>query len=270
MIAAALQAMPQALPNLLRPHPWVVAIFVLLGAAMFTYAALGQKGRGPTPPSAPERLKSQIAFEVSPRSARIAYEESPGCWKECASNNLRCSPSLLLEWARSVPPLGAGGSGTVMAIAILRFTHINGSEHVSRAYWLNQRGYEVPFDVGNKETLIVGTVEGAVFASYTNPKWGDLMEDGFPNIPFRQLGPRTAIEESPLRLEISLFDPNADETIERRRFEISFTSGNISVKDLGRNRTIMKALRLVNNSISTRLQLVGDVFRRIPRPSLRG
>ncbi len=43
MIASALQVVPQTWPALLKPHPWAVLTFVLVGAAMFAYAAFGHK-----------------------------------------------------------------------------------------------------------------------------------------------------------------------------------------------------------------------------------
>jgi hypothetical protein len=43
MIAAALQVIPQTWPTLVRPHLWAVGSFVLAGAAMFIYAAVGHK-----------------------------------------------------------------------------------------------------------------------------------------------------------------------------------------------------------------------------------
>jgi hypothetical protein len=46
MIAAAFQIIPNVWPNLLRPHPWLVGIFVVAGAAMFIYAAVGHRQSG--------------------------------------------------------------------------------------------------------------------------------------------------------------------------------------------------------------------------------
>ncbi len=46
MIAAAFQIIPNTWPTLLRPHPWLVGIFVVVGAAMFIYAAVGHKQSG--------------------------------------------------------------------------------------------------------------------------------------------------------------------------------------------------------------------------------
>jgi hypothetical protein len=40
MIAVALQVVPQTWPNFLHPHPWAVAAFVIIGGAMFAYAAI--------------------------------------------------------------------------------------------------------------------------------------------------------------------------------------------------------------------------------------
>jgi hypothetical protein len=43
MIAVALQVVPQTWPNFLHPHPWAVAAFVIIGGAMFAYAAISGK-----------------------------------------------------------------------------------------------------------------------------------------------------------------------------------------------------------------------------------
>jgi len=98
---------------------------------------------------------------------------------------------------------------------------------------VNRREYDVTFNVGDKETLIVGCIEDSTFASYTNPKQGDLMEDNFPTIPYRQLGPRTAIAKQPsITVQISLFDPYASETIEQRKLEILFAADSVSLREL--------------------------------------
>jgi hypothetical protein len=160
-------------------------------------------------------------FTIRPRVAYVAYELSPGCWRECREDYQEAKRALVIDVMRDVPPPGPQANHSVSVLAILKFTSI-GSEHIPRAYWLDRQDYRASFLVGHKECLVVGTYEAPYLASYTNPQWGELMEDQFPIVPARQLGQRTVMPAIPFTLEISLWNWYANSTIQQNTVAVEF------------------------------------------------
>jgi hypothetical protein len=162
-----------------------------------------------------------LGFAIRPRVTHIVYEQSPGCWKERPKDYKEAKRALVIDVMRDVPPPGPQAKHSVSVLAILRFTSI-GTEQIPRAYWLDQQDYRASFIVGHKESLVVGTYEDPYLASYTNPRFGELMEDQFPILPVRQLGQRTIMPAIPFTLEISLWDWYANSTIQQNKVAVEF------------------------------------------------
>ncbi|HEY1903470.1 MAG TPA: hypothetical protein VGG56_13620 [Terracidiphilus sp.] len=168
-----------------------------------------------------------ITFTIHQRPGNISYETEMGCWKDCSGYS-ECKNALLLDVIRDVPSRGERGGGAVAVIAILKFTS-NQMGHVPRAYWLNRPDCVAWFNAGDRESLIVGTVENSLFVAYENPKHGTLPEDNFV-IPFRSLGPKIEMPKVPLGVEISWYDCSEEITIQQNRLEIIFTEKGMSVE----------------------------------------
>lgn len=260
MVSAALQALESLYPQKFSPHPNLIIGFGILGAVLIITALfLWLRSHGQMLPSAPapmsDRNEGSIAgrdnagtmigkvehyheakkdephiqatpqaapgFSIHPRVAHIVYELSPGCWKECPNDSKGAKRALLVDVVRDVPPPGPQSIHSVVVLAILKFTNI-GTEHIPRAYWINRQDYRTGFIVGHKESLVIGAYEDPYLASYTNPQFGELMEDQFPIVPLRELGPRTIMPAIPFTVEISLWDWYANSTIQQNTVAVSF------------------------------------------------
>jgi len=184
----------------------------------------------PSPADRSNETNNPIVFELSHRTAHMLYDSESGCWLECQpKSSWRCKGVLLFEVVRSVPPPGRGpGIRPVEVVGFLKFSYGPNTTSVSRPYWARRKHYQVEFDVAHQELLLVGAIKNAAFASYSNPRIGDLPEDHF-YVPYRQLGPPTIMPQVPMKLEISLIDANRSTTLLQRRFDLSFVGETIHV-----------------------------------------
>jgi hypothetical protein len=75
MIAAALAVVPQVWPQVLKPHPWAVGLFVFIGGLLFAYGALGherpeggttQNIKAPITPNANPTITNSPTFTNAP------------------------------------------------------------------------------------------------------------------------------------------------------------------------------------------------------------
>lgn len=184
----------------------------------------------------PEKPKSQVSaptlvepkFDVSWRMAYIVYEASPGCWKECPADYKEAKLALIFDVFREVPPPKQNSKHSVSVLAILKFITV-GSESIPRAYWLHLQDYRAGFIVGHKESLVIATYEEPYLATYTNPRYGELMEDQFPVVPYREKGPRTIMPAIPFTIELSLWDWYANSTIQQNQFGADVQEGRFLV-----------------------------------------
>ncbi|MDR3797748.1 MAG: hypothetical protein P4K93_06325 [Terracidiphilus sp.] len=178
----------------------------------------------------PIQTKPDVApgFTIRPRVTHIVYELSPGCWRECPQDSKEATRALVVDVMRDVPPPGPPTKHSVLVLAILKFSSV-GTEQIPRAYWIDRQDYRASFIVGHKESLVVGTYEEPYLASYTNPRFGELMEDQFPILPVRQLGQRTIMAAIPFTLEISLWDWYANSTIQQNKVAVEIQDGRFLV-----------------------------------------
>jgi hypothetical protein len=217
MIAAALQIVPQVWPNFLRPHPWAVASFVVIGGAMFAYGALRSKsapnslnsgnvvggdnsGRmifnvqnyheapshAPLPPMpTPSETKKQSnphPFEFKAEfKAGLLYDKSRGEWREAP---LEGNLSLVL-WITN-PLAGVGEHrATIPSVAgHLKLHHDLGRlVTIPRAYWLDQVANDISISAGKSAALILGSSENGVWSVYENHRevspYNNSFFDGF-------------------------------------------------------------------------------------------
>ncbi len=180
-----------------------------------------EKEKPSSPPPIQRRPAAAPGFTIRPRVAYIIYELSPGCWRECRNDHKEAKRALVVDVMRDVPPPGSQADHSVSVLAILKFNSV-GTEHIPRAYWLDRQDYRVSFIVGHKECLVVGSYEEPYLASYTNPQWGELIEDQFPIVPARQLGQRTIMPAIPFTLEISFWNWYANSTIQQNTVAVEF------------------------------------------------
>ena len=174
MIAAALQVIPQTWPNLLHPHPWAVGLFVLTGAVMFGYAALGHKESGgtanyvgrdnfgdqnhatagrdayssgththypsPLPESSLRRVpEKEVPLNISFASLNVVYHQSPGAWFSAQEYTGEPHFALVALINNPVPPEGQIAVDTSSISAHIRFSvEDHWESEIPRAYWIGR------------------------------------------------------------------------------------------------------------------------------------
>jgi hypothetical protein len=210
MIAAALQVIPNTWPNLLRPHPWAVAIFVIIGAAMFGYAAFGhkqpsgpitkQESHGDNSPIGGSGDQSVTAGrDVKQINAEHYYEATPAPPLEpnpAAKPRIAISKPQLCNviWNRMLWQIGEtkGTPGTVVwidnlegeegasrgdahAVSVVLTFKENGNviAKVPRAYWINHIDNEISIESGYRFAVLIGTFYGLALKVYENTKEPD-------------------------------------------------------------------------------------------------
>jgi hypothetical protein len=183
----------------------------------------------------PDRLASDelnLEFTVKPQWVWLVYESVPGCWRESTPSDNSPRRSLIVYFTRNAPAKGERTTTAISLVPILKFTHAAGNEQIPRAYWLGRTNHEVAFDVGHHEAVVIGSREGPLFASYSNPHQFDGSNDFFA-VPVRPCGDRKAMPPvAPISVEISLYDVYAKRTIEQRSFEISISQSSVEARTL--------------------------------------
>ena len=199
MIASALQVVPQTWPTLLQPHPWAVGAFVLTGAVMFVYAALGRKepesgnnntaGRDNTgyqinAPHSTFSIPSTVGerHDVSPSPSdplptlvmtiirsSVIYESHLGRWME--GDEHIAIEALLVEVTNPRPDLGKNGYDTGLIIGHLEFFDLRSTRlgAVDRAFWIKESSNRTSIDVGERKKLLLGVHEEENWYIFQNP-----------------------------------------------------------------------------------------------------
>jgi hypothetical protein len=122
-----------------------------------------------------------------------------------------------------VPKKGQRAIGEIPLVAHLKLSHegLSSANHVARAYWLLATNYEIGLDIGQTQTVVAGSHEGPLFASYNC----NYQFDGVNafNVPHRELGERSVLPATgTISIELSLIDPHTRTTIESFTHQIMF------------------------------------------------
>jgi hypothetical protein len=186
-----------------------------------------------SPPTGQPILQTDVAgFDVKPEWVWLVYENAPGCWRKSTPSDPSPGRSFIVHFTRNEPPKGGKTRTTISLVAILKFTFSTGSEQVSRAYWLERNSNQIDFEAGHQEAVVVGRCEGPLFSSYLNKFTFDASYGLFMPV-VRGVGDRKTMHTAgPILVKISLFDVNANKTVEVKQFELLFSKSTVSAKEV--------------------------------------
>jgi hypothetical protein len=186
----------------------------------------------PPPQEQPEVGKTKLDFDVKAEWVSLVYENAPGRWRKSIPSDPSPRRSFIVHFTRNEPPKGGKTTTAISLVSILKFTYSTGSEKVSRAYWLGRNNYQIDFEAGHQEAVVVGSCEGPLFSSYLNKFASDGSNEYFAS-PVRGLGDRKVMHTAgPILVRISLFDVYANTTVEVKEFEISIAGSTASAKEV--------------------------------------
>jgi hypothetical protein len=204
MVAVALQIIPNTWPNLLRPHPWAVGLFVLIGAAMFIYAAFGsQHPEGDAKSNSAGRDNS--GYQINTQGGSVSFGDGGiATGERHAKTETYIPPSGSAQklsrlevfdiefvqatlnrgrWSASNqgdrcvvipvynPPAEMGEqSVTINPLSSHLLFREDGRvlANVAKAYWIDTAFNEVAIETGDRKYVILGTVRQSSFTAWGN------------------------------------------------------------------------------------------------------
>ena len=153
----------------------------------------------------------------------LVYERHPGMWRLATQFDYANNPrkSLIVSFTRPAPAVGKP-TKNVPLVAIVKIIDTHSStKQIPHAYWLGTAYNELWFGYSDQHAVVVGSLEGNLFVSYEN-KHGDESNNPF-GPPGRDTGPQRVLPSTGgIIAEISLFDTHRKETIEHRKFSLTF------------------------------------------------
>jgi hypothetical protein len=201
MIAIALQVVSQTWPNVLPPHPWVVAVFVLAGAGTFAYASIGHKksreasnlvGRDHTG----HQIHNAPGGIVHVGDTNVTSNETKAQTARgiTGSTSPLSLPMLEVSFALAFvkiddeyPQFGEDGQKSIVVrvrnkpaalgevahhardiFAQLDFDCAIGKSTVERAYWVDQDNNQITLSGGDEAWVFVGVPEQNFLSSWHN------------------------------------------------------------------------------------------------------
>ena len=164
------------------------------------------------------------AFDWRPVWENLAYETSPGNWREVAPSRVGSNTALVVKITRQIPREGEGHADTTLK-AILRIKgNASSPVQITNPYWKGTTGYETEFDVGHTDTLVIGCLEDSLLACYQNQHQHATQSNHFA-VPKRALGTRTAFPAAgTVSVEITLFDVYKKVVLKKISFEVIFNT----------------------------------------------
>lgn len=207
LIAAAFQVIPTTWPNLLSPHLYAVTGFLVLGAGMFAYAALGGKRSAPA-----INIDNKPSNEANPTFSPVFAPVFNNNVPVLPVNDMITAPGAPIA-ANDPPKRPTVTIGPIeqrdtchQALDVFRFDEVRGSagaivwitnepsscgpmiaavsltfrsgaaiaEHVNRAFWIGHTGYQLHMEVSTREAVLLGYCHDGKLLVFTNSRKHNL------------------------------------------------------------------------------------------------
>jgi hypothetical protein len=248
MVAAGLQVIPQTWPHLLQPHPWGVLAFVVIGAGMFVYAALGDRESGGSSKTQtardvngkmlqaetlhyheaaqiPQHAPPQPVVLRTPNIVPVAIRRILVEKDSLALGVVHGDPIWILEIQNQFRKDGVEIQNATSVSASLEFRDLyDFIKPIPRACWYGHPNYEIEIPIEHTEQIILGhPTEKRSWISYENrrrlrPKWQELRAGYYEGAEF------IPVEVPVMRLtvEVKVFSRHKGVPDMRRKYRLSF------------------------------------------------